>query len=75
MEWISVKERLPSDHCIVKIKNKNGLECEAYYWKDGANWLQFYCSPTLISSFQERKTKDFLFDVTHWMPLPNPPKE
>lgn len=67
MEWISVKEKRPSWHCILKVKRENGSECQAYYWKDGAAWLGFFFpEPNSYSSFQSCETNKFLFDVTHW---------
>ena len=62
-EWISVKDRLPEEkvNCIVHYKH-------AYCDTDGYWAIGFCC-------YDGEK---FLFDpaykVTHWMPMPNPPK-
>lgn len=63
MNWISVKERLPDrDETVLCHSNKNG----GYYfigyigYRSGA-WCE--CGAMHIG------------DVTHWMPLPEPPKE
>lgn len=70
-QWISVKDRLPK--CIhgssdsVLVHRDNG-ECEVAYLvydhDDGFYWYT-----------QDERTS-FEFDgVTHWMPLPEPPKD
>ena len=62
-EWISVDERLPEEkvNCIVYYK-------QAYcdnddYWAIG---ICFYNG--------EKFQMDWSYKVTHWMPLPKPPK-
>jgi hypothetical protein len=68
MEWIDVKDRLPSTNDIVRVKRENGDKVKCYFHKDAMSWLMFYGVKT--SYFQERHGKrNFLFDVTHWMPL------
>ena len=62
-EWISVKDRLPEEtvNCIVHYRH-------AYCNNDGYWAIGFCC-------YDGEK---FLFDpaykITHWMPMPNPPK-
>lgn len=61
-EWISVDERLPEEGILVIVCDKNA--------KDAASFISFY--------FHERKVWSFCgmtFHPTHWMPLPEPPKE
>lgn len=62
MDWISVKDRLPKDveTYLVYGGNKYGIMLAIYYG-DG-EWLTD--DLTNITRF-----------VTHWMPLPTPPKE
>lgn len=63
-EWISVKDRLPEEkvNCIVHYKH---AYCENDdYWAIG---ICFYDG----KKFQI----DWAYKVTHWMPLPEPPKE
>lgn len=61
MEWISVKERLPDEVDTYLVYGRYGIEFALYYG-DG-EWLT--CEDlTNITRF-----------VTHWMPLPEPPKE
>ena len=62
-EWISVKERLPQEkvHCIVHYKH---AYCDNDdYWAIG---MCFYDG--------EKFQFDPAYKVTHWMPLPVPPK-
>lgn len=62
-EWISVKERLPQEKvdCIVHYKH---AYCDNDdYWAIG---MCFYDG--------EKFRIDLAYKVTHWMPMPNPPK-
>ena len=62
-EWISVKDRLPEEkvNCIVHYKH---AYCDNDdYWAIG---FCFYDG--------EKFRIDLLYKVTHWMPLPQPPK-
>ena len=70
--WISVKERLP-DECedvLIKIESHEKPQ-EAYlikgdrsYWNDSASALCWCCVMTWS-----------MCEVTHWMPLPDKPKD
>lgn len=59
-QWISVKEKLPPEDESVLIYTIMGM-CVAARWDD-----RFFVSKT--ASFVK-------YDVTHWMPLPEPPKD
>ena len=63
--WISVEERLPEPGSIVDIYSESsGRETNIKYWGmsiRGGEWIN-----------QDEYWLDY---VTHWMPLPNPPKE
>ena len=62
-EWISVKERLPQEkvNCIVHYKH---AYCDNDdYWAIG---MCFYDG--------EKFRADPAYKVTHWMPMPQPPK-
>ena len=62
MNWISVKERLPKDGVTVLVRTTYGLVAAALH----------------DTYLHEREEGDNSFDdseVTHWMPLPEPPKE
>lgn len=64
MEWISVKERLPEAYksVLVYIRNASG---EAGYD------ITFYCD-----HLYDTGNRWYLpVNITHWMPLPEPPKE
>ena len=62
-EWISVKDRLPKMETLVLIQTK---EPDRYLARLGGHkdmfWVEHDCG-----GFN-------LCDVTHWMPLPDPPE-
>jgi hypothetical protein len=69
MEWISVKDKLPEAQVTGYSSNRvlvittSGMY-EVAYVMDGVWW-------------RERATKpfeDFGYKISHWMPLPEPPK-
>ena len=62
-EWISVDERLPEEkvNCIVHYKHAYCNNDD--YWAIG---ICFYDG--------EKFKMDWSYKVTHWMPLPKPPK-
>ena len=64
MEWISVKERLPEDRKPVLVYTGGGFICKAYWFNtnDSIEWISFV------------NFEDIEEYVTHWMPLPEPPK-
>ena len=59
-EWISVEDRLPEHNQIVLVFNKN--------------WLLKNMSTDLFLEKGGRKWFLMYRDVTHWMPLPEPPE-
>lgn len=61
--WISVKDRPPEDHVAVFVFDS---VCRNIY----KAWM----SHDLGEWFSEEYLPDFLY-ITHWMPLPEPPKE
>lgn len=60
-KWISVEERLPDDHkrVLIAVQFENGISIHTTGFSGGAWYV------TLLDSEY----------VTHWMPLPEPPKE
>lgn len=65
-EWISVDEKLPKDGQIVLFHQKNGfIYCAGYF---AGNQLMF---PAWFIDNDSWDAKE----VTHWMPLPAPPKK
>ena len=69
-EWISVKDRLPDHHDMVfvwKVRDDNGESyCSMAFWArtDGWGW----------TSSDGNRANDIWGTITHWMPLPDPPK-
>lgn len=57
--WIPVEERLPSEHACVLAYHSNARRIIA--WHDGNGW-------------QTDADTGGRGDVTHWMPLPEPPE-
>ena len=62
-EWISVKDRLPQAKEYVLIYDPNHRNiCKAWYVGDIDVWFSNEYFPQFTN-------------ITHWMPLPKPPKE
>lgn len=61
-KWIPVEERLPEPFENILVANKRGK----HYDIDKGWWN---------GSFFDRCAKGGYHNVTHWMPLPEPPKE
>lgn len=70
MNWISVKDRLPEDGEEVIAFSEQNVTAAIYDGPEsygGECWTEsklFYCDVTF----------DHLEHVTHWMPLPDPPR-
>ena len=63
--WISVEERLPEDQKnILTVNGHREIRVMALWHKHGDSW-------TWILNERFRHFND----ITHWMPLPEPPKE
>ncbi len=62
MEWISVKDRLPKEFIACIVATHREVVC--------AYWVE------LPAHFRSIDRQDGINpdDVTHWMPLPEPPK-
>ena len=62
-EWISVKDRLPDAFCkVLAVWKANGeTVIDTAFWTD---------SGFSVNHWVVMQTK-----ITHWMPLPEPPKE
>ena len=61
-EWISVKDRLPEDICPVLVALE-GLNIAFHGFYQDEKWWTVGAG-----------TRPFTQKVTHWMPLPQPPK-
>lgn len=65
MEWISVKDRLP----------KVGTGCVVWY-KSKYTYAHIRTATYLGSNyFSTTGIQHQTFEITHWMPIPEPPKE
>jgi len=60
MEWISVEDRLPEPPVRV------------FTW--GAFDIPWPCYFTSESKWRDATDGEWLVGITHWMPLPEPPK-
>lgn len=78
MEWISVKDKTPDESVAVWAIEKNHKSplIMTYEYEDGWFWAISYDTPyydgktwTADSEFDDE------YNVTHWMPLPEPPKQ
>lgn len=58
MEWISIKDRMPEDYQRI------------LYWNNSKELPFGYCEIGYFVSSQTKVPKH----ITHWMPLPEPPK-
>ena len=65
MDWISVKDRLPEDTCWVLCFGDGAMTCYAFDKGTGR-----FCDWAI-----SKAPGLFPDDVTHWQPLPDPPKE
>ncbi len=63
MKWISVKDRLP----------KKGVRVLLYDYDEVV--VGYLISSVYRHCFKACQFDEQFFHVTHWMPLPNPPKE
>lgn len=62
MEWISVKDRLPKDkEDVIVFSTYRGIFLN---WRFNGEWA-IMLNPVLKVPYP----------ITHWMPLPDPPKE
>ena len=62
MEWISVNDRLPGEHTLVIIATN--VKGTSLCFHENGIWRYAYNSGFI----------DQALTITHWMPLPEPPK-
>ena len=79
IEWISVNDRLPSRDGLMDDESEYVLVAEQYIAYDTGEKLGIYVS---ICGFEKDGWSDHDSfgnvtpeHITHWMPLPEPPKE
>ena len=85
-EWISVKDRLPEPEqgvilCTREIETygkhheKKKIYRNIYMgYFDGDEWLTSYCHGCEYIFRMNEKYPNETIEVTHWMPIPQPPK-
>jgi len=59
-EWISVDESLPKEHRTVLVYRENSIGLDCETFSTDVYWGGDW---------------DYHSDITHWMPLPDPPDE
>lgn len=85
MEWISVKDKLPDEEQEVLLYTEE-IESYGRYGKrkkiyhnvyrgyfDGEEWITIYCHGCEYIFKMNEKYQNEHIEVTHWMPLPEPP--
>ena len=73
-EWISVKDKLPEAHgvYIVYVKDENSPYGEGIWYKNIVALAEYaFGEWTWYENGNEYDITDI---VTHWMPLPDPPR-
>lgn len=80
MEWISVKDRLPEDDEKIKFYNDGSMEFTTVLAYNGTVKMTNRLNVHNRSNFPGiEKTDGWVWaccaEVTHWMPLPELPKE
>lgn len=61
--WISCSERMPKGYADVLVTD--GEHVEVKWWDESGYW----------NSWTELNSDIFADEITHWMPLPEPPQE
>lgn len=61
-KWIDVNERLPVNYMNCLVHYKHAYNNEDGYWAIGVSYYN-----------GEKFLIDWIYQVTHWMPLPEPP--
>jgi hypothetical protein len=79
--WVSVKDRLPEDGLIGKLicdDNNNVMICDKVTTVTLSNGEKVFSPDSQLVDFIMEGMKvppDKITHITHWMPLPEPPKE
>ena len=72
-EWVSVKDRLPMFGCEVLVVNDDGKCSVAVRTEESIHMMCWQIKYTVYDS--DCWDDDDCGVITHWMPLPEPPKE
>ena len=65
MNWISVKDRLPDVGKEVLTYGSDGIKADSYAFQSTISDKPVF----------EGDHNEYNYGVTHWMPLPEPPKQ
>lgn len=65
VDWVSVDDKLPKFHGIVDVKRSDCTCRRAYFHADKMSWAHNY-RKFPWSHWQDKKTLEWLEDVTHW---------
>lgn len=69
-DWISVEDKLPvGDHDVLVVDMEGGFSV-AYLHLQKKKWVPISCDEAV----SDHGSYLFLFGITHWMPLPEPPE-
>jgi hypothetical protein len=73
--WIPCSERLPEKECYALIYFGQGTTAEGITdaWYDGKSWN--YTNSIIENGAEWEETVLIPHEVTHWMPLPEPPEK
>ena len=76
MEWINVKDKLPEENETVWIHGDGWTSLGGLVYNEGWLWAVAYDAPSLENGkIQCELYADDEYNVTHWMPLPEPLKQ
>lgn len=69
MEWIKCSERMPDEgeNVLIRISCNNHFNIESGEYKGDGLWLGCWCDTY--------GKKGSAYQVAHWMPSPEPPRE
>lgn len=67
MNWISVDENFPviGENVLMRVTCGSYFNVEQGCYKGGDSWVNCWCD----------SRNSNLYPITHWQPLPEPPKE
>ena len=78
-EWISVKDRLPDPYekVLVRLDHWAGVDTYLAFYDTERGWCDFggYFDDGTNNDGEPLTYETAGVNVTHWMPLPEPPKE
>jgi len=66
MNWISVEDEKPKKTCLIVAEYPSGYRQTVHAYNHLGRWRMSYTEDEVFEDVEEK--------VTHWMPLPEPPK-